>query len=121
MGCSLDDFAGCRSVSILASDITRPAPTHLLLPPLIRRLKKLDITNFKIVFGLGTHRRMTDDDIFDLFGINILSSADDHIPQTIDHSEIPVSLNPSQILRMDPAVSNNPLVSFLHFMEADHT
>ena len=34
--CSLDDFAGCRSATILASDITRPSPTHLLLPPLVR-------------------------------------------------------------------------------------
>ena len=63
MGCSLDDFAGCRSATILASDITRPSPTHLLLPPLIRRLKALDINNFKVVFGLGTHRRMTDDEV----------------------------------------------------------
>ena len=63
MGCSLDDFSGCRSATILASDITRPAPSHLLLPPLIRRLKALDITNFKVVFGLGTHRRMTDDEV----------------------------------------------------------
>jgi len=63
IGCSLDDFSGCRSATILASDITRPAPSHLLLPPLIRRLKALDITNFKVVFGLGTHRRMTDDEV----------------------------------------------------------
>ena len=63
IGCSLDDFAGCRSATILASDITRPSPTHLLLPPLIRRLKQLDITNFRVVFGLGTHRRMTDDEV----------------------------------------------------------
>ena len=63
MGCSLDDFAGCRSATILASDITRPSPTHLLLPPLVRRLKALDIASFKVVFGLGTHRRMTDDEV----------------------------------------------------------
>ena len=61
--CSLDDFAGCRSATILASDITRPSPTHLLLPPLVRRLKALDIASFKVVFGLGTHRRMTDDEV----------------------------------------------------------
>ena len=63
MGCSLDDFAGCRSAAILASDITRPAPSHLLLPPLIRRLKGLGVDDLQIVFGLGTHRRMTDDEV----------------------------------------------------------
>ena len=63
MGRSLEDFAGCRSAAILASDITRPAPSHLLLPPLIRRLKGLGIDDLRIVFGLGTHRRMTDDEV----------------------------------------------------------
>ena len=58
-GRSLDDFAGCKSASILVSDITRPAPSHLMLPPLVRRLKGLGITDLKIVFALGTHRRMT--------------------------------------------------------------
>jgi nickel-dependent lactate racemase len=58
-GRSLDDFAGSKSASILVSDITRPAPSHLMLPPLIKRLKDLGITDLKIVFALGTHRRMT--------------------------------------------------------------
>ena len=58
-GKSLDDFAGCKSACILASDITRPAPSHLMLPPLIRRLNCLGIADLKIVFALGTHRRMT--------------------------------------------------------------
>jgi nickel-dependent lactate racemase len=59
LGRSLDDFAGSRSASILVSDITRPAPSHLMLPPLIQRLKHLGINDLRIVFALGTHRRMT--------------------------------------------------------------
>lgn len=55
----LGDYEGCRSAAILASDITRPAPSHLLLPPLVQRLKGLGISDLKIVFALGTHRRMT--------------------------------------------------------------
>jgi len=58
-GRSLDDFAGSKSASILVSDITRPAPSHLMLPPLIQRLKDLGIADLRIVFALGTHRRMT--------------------------------------------------------------
>ena len=57
-GRSLDDFAGSKSASILVSDITRPAPSHLMLPPLIQRLKDLGIADLRIVFALGTHRRM---------------------------------------------------------------
>ena len=58
-GKSLDEFQGCRSASILVSDITRPAPSHLMLPPLIKRMRELGIKNTKIIFALGTHRRMT--------------------------------------------------------------
>ncbi|HOU69908.1 MAG TPA: nickel-dependent lactate racemase [Methanothrix sp.] len=63
LGKSLEELAGCRSTSILASDITRPAPSHILLPPLIRRLKELGIMDIRVVFGLGTHRRMTEDEV----------------------------------------------------------
>jgi nickel-dependent lactate racemase len=58
-GKSLDEFQGSKSASILVSDITRPAPSHLMLPPLIKRMRELDIKNPRIVFALGTHRRMT--------------------------------------------------------------
>ncbi len=58
-GKNLDDFAGSKSASILVSDITRPAPSHIMLPPLVRRLKDLGISDLKIVFALGTHRKMT--------------------------------------------------------------
>jgi lactate racemase len=58
-GRSLDDYEASRSAAILVSDITRPAPSHLMLPPLIRKLKGLGISDLKIVFALGTHRRMT--------------------------------------------------------------
>ena len=58
-GRSLDDFAGSKSASILVSDITRPVPSHFMLPPLIQRLKDLGIADLRIVFALGTHRRMT--------------------------------------------------------------
>ncbi len=59
LGKSLDEFQGCRSASILVSDITRPAPSHIMLPPLIKRMRELGIKNPEIVFALGTHRRMT--------------------------------------------------------------
>ncbi len=59
VGRRLEEFAGARSASILVSDITRPAPSHLMLPPLVRKLKELDIKNLNVVFALGTHRKMT--------------------------------------------------------------
>jgi nickel-dependent lactate racemase len=58
LGKSLDDLGG-RSAALLVSDITRPAPSHLMLPPLIDGLKRVGVSEFKVVFALGTHRRMT--------------------------------------------------------------
>ncbi len=67
-GKSMDDFRGYRSASILVSDITRPAPSHLMLPPLARMLKELGIADLRIVFSLGTHRRMTPSEERQLLG-----------------------------------------------------
>jgi len=58
-GTSLNEFEGCKSASIMVSDITRPAPSHKMLPPLIRRLRYMNVRDIKIVFALGTHRCMT--------------------------------------------------------------
>lgn len=59
IGADLSDFSGLKSASILVSDITRPSPSHRLLPPLTKRLKEIGIKDLLVVFGLGTHRRMT--------------------------------------------------------------
>ncbi|MDD2637557.1 MAG: nickel-dependent lactate racemase [Methanothrix sp.] len=59
IGPGLQEFAGCDTAAIMASDITRPAPTSKMLPPLVRRLEEIGVSEILLVFGLGTHRRMT--------------------------------------------------------------
>lgn len=64
-------------VVIMASDITRPSPSHELLPPLLERLKSAGLaeSDITIVFGMGIHRHMTDaekrtlvgDDVFERY------------------------------------------------------
>ena len=61
VGKHLTDLSG-KSATILVSDITRPAPSYLMLPPLWRMLTHLGISELKIVIALGTHRRMTPDE-----------------------------------------------------------
>ncbi|UEC42290.1 MAG: Lar_N domain-containing protein [Methanothrix sp.] len=68
IGPLLQDFEGCKSAVIMASDITRPAPTSRFLPPLVRRLEGIGISDILIVFGLGTHRRMTAEEVARLLG-----------------------------------------------------
>jgi len=57
-GHQLSDLSG-SSAAVMVSDVTRPAPTHRMLPPLVRALKKMGVNDVKIFFALGTHRRMT--------------------------------------------------------------
>jgi nickel-dependent lactate racemase len=68
IGPALEDFAGCDTAAIMASDVTRPAPTSKMLPPLLRRLEALGISDVLVVFGLGTHRRMTTEEENRLLG-----------------------------------------------------
>ncbi|AFV12927.1 hypothetical protein Tph_c27620 [Thermacetogenium phaeum DSM 12270] len=50
-----------EKVAIIVSDITRPVPTYLILPPLLAELHGagVRVEDVTIVFGLGTHRSMT--------------------------------------------------------------
>lgn len=61
-------------VSILCSDITRPAPTRQLILPLLRLLDKAGIPDSQItlVFALGTHRYQSDQEKTALLGSEIL-------------------------------------------------
>ena len=51
-------------VVILVSDITRPCPSAVLLSPLLEELNAAGVRDeqIKIIFGLGVHRRHTDDE-----------------------------------------------------------
>ncbi len=53
--------AGEKAV-IIVNDTTRPTPTAKLLPHLISELKKGGVENVTIVFGLGIHRKQTEEE-----------------------------------------------------------
>ena len=60
-------------IAIIVSDITRPCPTHKILPPLLRELKKNGIRydNVSIVFATGIHRKQTPEEQKNLVGSNV--------------------------------------------------
>jgi len=61
-------------VVIVVDDITRPTPTQLIVEPLIDFLLKdigLKKDNIKIIFALGVHRNMTQDEAVIKLGLNI--------------------------------------------------
>lgn len=51
-----------KKAVIIVSDTTRPTPTAKLLPPLISELEAGGVKDITIIFGLGIHRKQTEDE-----------------------------------------------------------
>jgi nickel-dependent lactate racemase len=64
-----------QSIAIITSDITRPCPSHLMLPPILEELEKAGVRNddIIIVFALGTHRPHTPEEQARLIGHELYS------------------------------------------------
>lgn len=62
-------------VAIVVDDVTRPAPTKLMLPPLLEHLSQLGVTDedVTIIFGCGTHRSVKPEEAKELLGEEIAS------------------------------------------------
>lgn len=73
---------GKKNVVILASDITRPSPSHIMLPPIVEELKEagVDYSQITVVFGLGYHRKHTEEEKRKLVGEYVYSNI-----KCIDH------------------------------------
>ena len=51
-----------KKAVIIVSDTTRPTPTAKLLPPLISELHEGGIEDITVIFGLGIHRKQTEEE-----------------------------------------------------------
>ncbi|MEL7660932.1 nickel-dependent lactate racemase [Acetobacterium wieringae] len=65
-----------EKVVIITSDITRPLPSHVVLPPILHELKKKGIRceDITIVFALGSHRKHSPEEMKKLVGDYIYST-----------------------------------------------
>lgn len=59
-----------EKIAVITSDITRPIPTWVVLPPLLDELTAAgaDLKDVTVVFGLGSHRHMTEEERRHLMG-----------------------------------------------------
>ncbi|MEM3577990.1 MAG: nickel-dependent lactate racemase [Candidatus Bathyarchaeia archaeon] len=59
-----------HKVAIVVDDATRPAPSHLMVPPLLDELNAAGVKNenITIIFGCGTHRAVTPEEAVQLLG-----------------------------------------------------
>lgn len=64
-----------EKIVIITSDITRPMPSKLVLPEILSELflAGIDVKDIKIVFGLGSHRKHTEEEKRYLVGDDIYS------------------------------------------------
>jgi len=98
-----------QTVAITISDITRPVPNRVFLPPLLEALNRAGVDDARIVIivGTGMHRASTDQERRILVGERILGRV-----EVIDH----VAADPETLVKVadDPPVSVNR-----RFAEAD--
>lgn len=66
---------GCKSVVIAVDDLSRPTPTHVLLPHLLAELFAAGIARESISFviSLGSHTALTRDDLIKKLGAEIVA------------------------------------------------
>lgn len=60
-------------VAIVVDDHTRPAPSHLMVPPILEELELAGVRDedITIIFGCGTHRAVTEEEAKKLLGEEI--------------------------------------------------
>jgi nickel-dependent lactate racemase len=65
-----------NTVAIVVDDATRPAPSHLMVPLILKELKRAGVKDEKvtIVFGCGTHRAVTSEEALRLLGEDVLNN-----------------------------------------------
>ncbi len=63
-----------HKVAIVVDDATRPAPSHILVPPILDELKLAGVKDEQItvIFGCGTHRAVTREEAVRLLGNEVL-------------------------------------------------
>jgi nickel-dependent lactate racemase len=62
-------------IAIVVDDFTRPAPSSLMIPPLLDELNRLGVKdeNITIIFGCGTHRAVKPEEAKNLLGEAIVN------------------------------------------------
>ncbi|MEM2994959.1 MAG: nickel-dependent lactate racemase [Candidatus Bathyarchaeia archaeon] len=70
-------------VAIVVDDFTRPAPSHLMVPPLLDELNAAGVKdeNITVIFGCGTHRAVTPEEAVALLGETVVKRV-----KTVSHN-----------------------------------
>jgi len=96
-------------IIILASDVSRPSPSFILLPPILKELNEAGLSNdqITIVFGLGIHRKQTEEEKKKLVGEEVYNQV-----KCIDHDI-------DNCVRIGNTKRGNEVFIFKEILEAD--
>lgn len=71
----LQDLVPPRArIGVIFSDITRPAPNHLMIPAVLEELKHVPREYITLFNALGTHRENTDNELRNMLGDSIVDA-----------------------------------------------
>jgi len=99
-------------VVIVADDNTRPTPQKFILPILLDELNEIGISDsqIEVLIALGTHRYMTEDEILEKFGKEVIN----RVP-VINHDY----KNPENLVNIGKTSSGVPVTVNRKVVEAD--
>ena len=98
-----------EKIVIITSDVTRPVPSRIIIPCLLEELEKAGVKNkdVTIVFGLGSHRKQTEEEKKNLVGEEIYNQI-----RCIDS-------NPDDCVRLGTCKNGTPVDIFRTVAEAN--
>lgn len=97
-------------VCIVISDITRPAPNHLMVPALLKEISGVDPANVTLLVGTGMHRPNTADELERMLGTGIVRDF-----RVVNHD----CHDRENSLYVGKTASGNEVYLNRHYVEAD--
>jgi len=112
IGASLSDLKGAKSVVIVTSDLTRPVPNKLILPPLIAELEAVGIKKeqLTLLIGTGLHRVSPQEEFAELVGEELAKEI-----KIISHD----AWDEENLVYLGESSRNTPIIINRHYIEAD--
>ncbi|KJS21853.1 MAG: hypothetical protein VR72_08640 [Clostridiaceae bacterium BRH_c20a] len=112
VGASLSNLKGAKNVVIVTSDLTRPVPNKLILPPLIAELEAIGIKKEQItlLIGTGLHRVSPEEEFVELVGEELAKQI-----KIISHD----AWDGENLTYLGKSSRNTPIVINKHYIEAD--
>lgn len=101
-----------KSVCIVASDATRPVPSHLLLKGLLKELSDYGLQEEKILvlIATGLHRTSRKDELKRILGENLTSGV-----KIVDH----IARDKNSLTYLGNTINNIPIYINKHYYESD--